>query len=132
MLHSETAEDLGKLILRLTVGVLVLLHGFHKLMNGVSGIEGMVTGAGLPALLAYGVFLGEVLGPVLLIVGFYARVGAALIMLNMIVAIVLAHSQQIFLLTPQGGWQLELQGLYLFAALALLLMGPGRMSLNGR
>lgn len=126
------SDDIGKLILRLTLGILVLLHGINKIFNGVAGIEGMLQGAGLPLVLAYGVYLGEVLGALLLIVGFYARAGAALILVNMLFAIGLAHSHQIFMLSKTGGWQLELQGMYLFTALALAVMGPGRIGINTR
>lgn len=47
--------DLGKLILRLTLGLLLLLHGIAKLENGVGWISGSLQGYGLPGFLAYGV-----------------------------------------------------------------------------
>ena len=125
-------EAIGKLVLRLALGVIVLLHGIAKLRGGIDGIEQMVQGHGLPAFLAYGVYAGELVGPVLLIVGFYARIGALLIALNMLVAFFLAHASQIFTLGPQGGWALELQGMLLFGAIASMLLGPGRPAINDR
>ncbi|MEX0607305.1 MAG: DoxX family protein [Halofilum sp. (in: g-proteobacteria)] len=122
----------GKLVLRLTLGLLVLLHGLAKLTGGIGGIEGMLSGIGLPAVFAYGVFLGEVLGPLLLMLGLYARIGAVLIAINMVAAILLAHGDELFMLTANGGWALELQGMFLFTAIALALTGPGRLSLNQR
>lgn len=127
---DTTATDSGKLIMRIALGLLVLLHGIAKLRGGLGGIEGMLTAQGLPPALAYGALIGEVLGPVLLLVGFYARVGAVLIALNMLVAFALAHLGQLGLLGPQGGWALELQGMFLAAAVALALMGPGRYGIN--
>ena len=124
------ADDVGKLILRITLGALVLLHGISKLSNGVSGIEGMLQGIGLPAFLAFGAYAGEVLAPILVLAGFYARVGAGLIVVNMLFALLLAHSHELFTLGKQGGWALELQGFFLFTALALAFMGPGRYSIN--
>lgn len=123
-------DDLGKLILRLTLGVLVGLHGFHKLVHGIAPIEAMVHNAGLPGFVAYGVLIGEVLGPVLVILGLYARIGAALIVINMGFAVALAHGQHLLALTSHGGWVLELQAMYLFTALALVLIGPGRFGIN--
>ncbi|HEY9098549.1 MAG TPA: DoxX family protein [Thiobacillus sp.] len=129
---KSNLDDVGKLILRLTLGILILLHGIAKLRHGITPIEGMVTGMGMPAFFAYGVYIGEVLGPLLLIVGFYARLGAAFIAANMLVAVALAHASQLTSLGGQGGWALELQGMFLFTALALVLIGPGRISVNRR
>lgn len=131
-MNYVTSDDIGKLILRLTIGLLILMHGIAKLTGGVDGIAGMVQGIGLPAGLAYLVIIGEVLAPILVIIGFYARIGAAVIVINMLVAIFLAHPGDIFAMTPQGGWALELQGLFLFGALALAFMHPGRFSINNR
>lgn len=124
------ADDAGKLILRLTLGILMLLHGIAKISGGIDGLEKMVAGAGLPSVLAYGVYVGEVLAPLLVIFGFYARFGAAIIVVNMLFAIFLAHRTDLFLLTRSGGWALELQGFFLFTALALVFMRPGRFGIN--
>ena len=123
-------DKAGKLILRVALGVIVLLHGIAKLKGGIDPITGMVTGAGLPGVVAYGVYLGEVLGPVLLILGFYARIGAALVAVNMLFALFLAHRADIFTLNAQGAWAIELQALMLFAAIAVMLLGPGKPSIN--
>jgi putative oxidoreductase len=125
-------ESIGKLILRLTLGGLILFHGVAKLMGGVGGLSGMVTGAGLPSFVAYGVYVGEVIAPILVLLGWYSRIGAALIAVNMLVAIGLAHRSELFTLGQSGGWALELQGMFLFTAIALTLLGPGRFRLNDR
>jgi len=130
-MHNDL-NDTGKLVLRLTLGILILLHGIAKLTHGIEPIEGMVTGMGMPAFIAYGVYAGEVVGPLLLIIGFYARIGAALIAINMLFAIALAHTSELTSLTQTGGWALELQGMFLFTAIALMLMGPGRFGVNQR
>lgn len=132
MASASTQQDLGKLVLRVALGVLILLHGVAKLKHGLGGIEGMVTAHGLPAFLAYGVLVGEVLAPVLLLLGWFARVGGVLVAANMLVAFGLAHMGQLGRLGPEGGWALELQGMYLAAAIAVALLGPGRYSVNQR
>jgi putative oxidoreductase len=125
-------DSVGKLILRLVLGLSILLHGIAKLIGGVGGIAGMLSGSGLPGVLAYGAYLGEVVGPLLLIVGWYSRVGAGLIAINMLFAVGLAHRADVFALGPQGGWAIELQAMFLFTAISLALMGPGRYSLNSK
>lgn len=129
---NSTLDAVAKLILRLALGILILLHGIAKLVNGIGPIENMVTGMGLPAFVAYGVFVGEVLGPILLIIGFHARLGAMLIAVNMLFAFPLAHTGELASFGPSGGWKLELQGMFLFTAVALALMGPGRFGINQR
>jgi len=124
-------DDIGKLVLRLSVGILLLMHGLYKLMYGIAGISAMVQANGWPGWIAYGVFIGEMVAPVLIILGVLTRASALVVVLNMLVAIYLAHSHQLFHLTKSGGWLLELQGLYLFGALAIALLGAGRLSVGG-
>jgi putative oxidoreductase len=131
-MNANTQAHHGKLVLRLVLGVLVLLHGVAKLRGGVGPIGEMLAAHGIPALVAYGALLGEVVGPLLLIAGFHARIGALLVAINMLFAFGLAHLGQLGMLNEQGGWQLELQGMFLGTAVALALLGPGRYSVNGR
>lgn len=128
---NQSHQDLGKFVLRITLGLLILLHGVAKITGGIGGIQGMVEGAGLPGVLAYGVYVGEVIAPILLIVGFQTRLAALIVAINMVVAIFLAHAGQIFQLSAQsGGWAIELQGMFLFTAIAVALLGAGRYSLD--
>ena len=131
-MSSTSCDDLGKLILRLALGILILMHGVAKLIGGIGGIESMLTAQGLPAFFAWGAYVGEVVAPILLILGFYTRASALIIAINMVVAILLAHSSQIFMINKMGGWQLELQGMFLFTSIALIFLGAGAYSLGGR
>lgn len=124
-------NDLAKLLLRVVLGVLILLHGIAKLKGGPGFVLGAVEKAGLPAALAYGVYIGEVLAPLLLIAGLWTRIAAAIVAVNMLFALYLVHVPQLGQLANTGGWALELQGLYLATALALVLMGAGRFSVGG-
>jgi putative oxidoreductase len=125
------SDDTGKLVLRLALGILILLHGIAKLSNGVGFISGMLTSHGLPGALAYLVYVGEILAPVLLIVGIYTRPAAWITVINMLVAIWLVHLKDIGVIGKTGGWALELQALFLFSALAVAFLGAGRFSLGG-
>jgi putative oxidoreductase len=124
-------DDAGKLILRLTVGLLMLSHGLHKLINGIDGISALIATNGWPSVLAYGVYIGEIVAPVLIILGVLTRPAALIVVVNMILAIYLAHSHQLFQLTKTGGWFLELQAFLLFGALCVALLGAGKFSLAG-
>ncbi|MGJ7489873.1 DoxX family protein [Variovorax sp. ZT4R33] len=125
------SDDTGKLVLRLALGILILLHGVAKLSSGVSGVGGMLASHGLPSALAYLVYIGEIVAPVLLIIGLYTRPAAWIIAINMVVAIWLVHTKDLLTLGKNGGWALELQGMFLFAAIAVALLGAGRLSVGG-
>ncbi|MGP4845400.1 DoxX family protein [Marinobacter sp. 1Y8] len=122
--------DLGKLIVRLTLGGLLLFHGVSKLFNGIGFIESQLISHGLPAVLAYGVYVGEVIAPLMLILGYQTKIGALIVVVNMVVAIALVHANQLMSLAGNGGWALELQGFFLFIALAVVFLGPGRYKLH--
>lgn len=127
----EIGDALGKAVLRITIGGLILMHGVHKLLYGIAPIKQMIMSHGLPAFLAYGVYLGEIAGPLLVIAGLFARIGGLLIVANMIVAILLVHTGMLLSVGPMGGYALELQACYLLGGVAIALMGAGRLSLGG-
>lgn len=123
-------EDLGKLVVRLSVGGLLLLHGVHKLLTGIAPIKAMVVAAHMPDLIAYGVYLGEIVGPILVILGLFSRIGGILIVVNMLAAVALAGLGRLMMLDAMGGYALELETFYLAGGLAVALLGAGRLSLN--
>jgi putative oxidoreductase len=86
----------------------------------------MLTSRGYPGWLAFGVFVGEVIAPLLVIVGIQVRVAALVMAANMIVAVALAHPKQIFSIGPHGGYALELQAFFLLTSLAVALLAGRR------
>ncbi|WP_075601598.1 DoxX family protein [Saccharicrinis aurantiacus] len=122
--------DAGLLLIRLSIGLLMLLHGLAKLSGGINFIKGMVSQLGLPQFLAYGVFVGEILAPIAIIIGIRTRLASAVFAINCLVAIFMAHSNDIFSLGKHGGWAIELLGLYLFGALALFFTGGGKYAFS--
>ena len=123
--------DAAKLLLRVLLGVLILLHGISKLIGGDNGVTGMLAKMGLPEALGHLVYVGEVVAPLMVILGPWTRAAALVIAVNMVVAVLLAHTGQLFSMNRSGGYALELQAMYLFTALAIALLGAGRYSLGG-
>ena len=119
-------QNIGLLILRLSIGFMLLLHGISKVADGFSGLKGMLAGMGMPKFFAYGALVGEVVAPVLLIIGLLTRPAAAVVAFNMLVAVAMAHSAAIFSLTSMGGWAIELPMLFFFPSLALIFTGGGK------
>ena len=126
-------QDLGKLLLRWMVGGLMAFHGWAKVQSdsGISGIKAMVVAKSLPEFVAYGVYVGELAAPALLILGFFTRGAALILAINMAVAVWLAHADDLLRLTSHGTYALELHAFYFVGALAILCLGPGRIALQG-
>lgn len=125
------SEDLGKLLLRLILGAVVLFHGAAKLSHGVEWIRGPLSEFGLPGSLAYGTFIGEVLAPILVILGFRTRLAALVIGFDLLMAIVLVLRHQIFVVKEMGGgWAIEIEAFILLTSVALFYLGGGRYSVT--
>ena len=131
-MNYQFQEEAGKLLLRLTVGILILFHGIGKILNPaiVEAIGTRLESDGWPASVAYGIYLGEILAPLLIVFGVLARIGGVLVAINMVFAILLSHTAQILTLSKSGGWALELQAFYLLGGIAIFLLGSGRMAVR--
>ena len=123
-------ENFAKLILRITVGGLLFMHGLHKVMNGNDFVVSAVKAAGLPEFIAWGVYVGEVAAPLLLIAGIYARIAAVVIAGNMFMSVVLSHRDIMFSRNEFGGLSIELNIFFFATAVALVLFGPGDYALQ--
>lgn len=122
--------DIAKLILRLTCGGLLFLHGSNSAINGIQHVREMVSRVGLPEFFAYGNLVGEVLAPLFMIAGYRARIAALVVAFNMLMSVVIAHRDIIFARNDFGGWMIELNIFYLMTALAVFFAGAGRYSLS--
>jgi putative oxidoreductase len=123
-------EDIGKLLLRLSCGGLLILHGYHKAFVDIEPIKEMVTNQGLPCSFAYGTIIGEFVAPIFVIAGFKSRIAAAIVTFNMLMSVVIAHRDIAFKLNDFGGWMIELNVLYMLSAIAILFLGSGKYSLS--
>ena len=118
--------DVGILILRVLVGSLLILHGIGNLFSGYAFIKSVMAESGLPQFLAYGAFTGEIVAPILIIIGYWERLASLFVAATMLVAIVTVHASEIFALNGFGGWAIELQAFYLFGAVAIFFTAGGK------
>lgn len=126
------SPEIAKLLLRLSVAIMMLFHGFDKIIHGISGVKSLVKSAGLPEFFAYGVYVGEVIVPIFILLGLYARVASLFLAFNMIVAIALAYSNSLFSLGKHGAPVIELPFFYLILSIAIFLLGSGKYSVNNK
>ena len=121
-------NDLGKLILRVLVGTLLLFHGIDKLQHGYGFVEQMIRNARFPGFFSHLILVGEILAPLFMILGLYTRQAALIQMFVMLMAIFLVHTKELFSVSAHGGYALELQAFYLFGSLAVFFFGAGRFN----
>ncbi len=124
------SENIGKLILRLMVGGMMLFHGIDKALHGITFIKGLLKMQGIPEMLAYGVYVGEILAPIFLIIGWKSRIWAGVMVFSMAVAIYLTKLGSFLSIGAHGSWALELPMFYLLSALAIVLLGSGKYAVE--
>lgn len=129
-LCNYTNDDLAKLLLRLMVAILMLFHGYSKVIHGVDGMMGMLEGHGIPGFVAYGVYLGEIIAPLMLIVGFRVKLATITIIGTMIFILSVPYADKIFTLTQQGAWAIELHMFYIMSSICIFLLGAGKYSID--
>ncbi|MEW4982093.1 MAG: DoxX family protein [Cycloclasticus sp.] len=132
MIDKNYSDGLGKLTVRITVGSLMFFHGIAKIMHpeSLEFIGNNLASIELPAALAYGVYIGEIIAPLMLIIGYYARIGGLIVAVNMLFAVALAHSGELLSLTQHGGWAIELQAFYLLGGFSVALLGSGQFAIK--
>jgi putative oxidoreductase len=123
-------NDLGKLILRCTVAALLLFHGIAKAQNGIAWMAGPLGAHHLPMFFGYGVYVAEIVAPILLIVGIFTRPAALVIVFDMVMAIFLVAGRNFFSKNMGGGWGVETEMFYLLTALAVFFLGSGRYAIS--
>lgn len=129
-MNSYYSDNIGKLFLRLSVGFLLILHGYGKINLGIEKIENILIKNDLPQILANGVYIGEIIAPIFVILGYFTRTFSFIILINMIVAIYLVHPNELISMKTNGGLFLELQYFYIISSILIIIFGAGKYSLD--
>jgi putative oxidoreductase len=124
--------ELAPFILRVVLGTIMAAHGLQKLQVGPANFGTALgqMGVPLPTLMGYVVTFVELVGGVLLIVGLLSRLAALLLTIDLVVAISLVKVHVGFLSPLQGGASAEFDLALIAGFLAILLAGPGRLSVD--
>ncbi|HKL48568.1 MAG TPA: DoxX family protein [Desulfuromonadales bacterium] len=136
----RTQDDTSALVLRLMLAIVFFPHGAQKVLGwfGGHGLEGTINyftqSMGLPLVLAVLVIAAEFLGSIGLFFGFLTRLAALGIGCVMVGAISMVHLQHGFFMNWQGnqaGEGIEYHLLAIAIAVALMIKGGGKWSLDG-
>ncbi|MBL9022662.1 MAG: DoxX family protein [Myxococcales bacterium] len=132
--RSAFLDDVALLVIRVSSGGLLALHGLSKVRMGTEGFANGLAQKGLPAptLLAYAATLSELVGGALVLLGLFTRPAAASLFVTMTVAWITTHANQAKLVGSGGGVPFEYPFFLSTVFLALTLCGGGRFSLDRR
>jgi putative oxidoreductase len=131
--------DLAVLLMRIGVGLVFIPHGYSKVFGkgGVAAFAADLPGYHVPAFLGYIAAYAEMFGAILLIVGLLTRVDAFLLACTMAVATFLVQLPDALSDVQPGAIRflsvirgIEMPFTLMIACLALILLGPGRISVD--
>jgi putative oxidoreductase len=122
-MNSHKLLAYGPFPIRILAGITFITHGLPK-FEDITGTQGFFGSIGLPPELVLPIGILEVIGGIALIIGVLTRIAAALLIIDMIGAIILVKLSDGFV----GGYEFEL--LLIAISLSLLLTGPGRISIE--
>ena len=123
----------GLAILRVVLGIAMLVHGWSKLSGGVDNVAGFFGGMlGIPApgLMAWVVTIVELVGGILLVVGFLTHIAGVFIALDMLGAILFAYLLRGAPFIENGQITWEREAVFAAAALCIVLAGPGAWAVD--
>lgn len=133
LLYCDSVGQAGSaalLALRLVMGAAFVLHGWPKIQHP---FDWMGPDSTMPSALLGLAALAEFGGGIALIPGILTRLAALGIAAVMVVAIAAVHLPQGHpFVSSTGGPSHELAAIYLVCAILLLILGPGRFSLDAR
>ena len=93
-------------------------------------MSGPLAAAHLPFFIAYGVYVGEIVAPIFLIIGLWTRVASLVVAFNMVMAISLEAWRLAPTINRGGGWGVEVEAFFLLTALTVFFLGAGRYSIS--
>ena len=129
MRYLDRLQPLALLVMRLTLGLIMTVHGSQKVFGGLHQFANVVHGMGIPAWLGYMAAFVELLGGLMILVGFFTGAAAFAICIDLIVAIWKVHWQQGFTISDgRIGYEFALSAATI--AFALIFFGGGPISLD--
>ena len=122
----------GLAILRIVLGIAFVVHGWSKLSGGVGNIAVFFGSIGIPAagVIAWVVTIVELVGGILLVVGFLSQIAGILIALDMLGVILFAYLLRGAPFIENGAITWEKEAVFAAAAICLALAGPGAWSVD--
>ncbi len=84
----------------------------------------------MPGFIAYGVLIGEVVAPILIVLGLFTRPAALVLAFTMVIARLMVGTGKTFALDSVGAWAIESLVYFFIGALAVAILGAGRYAVG--
>ena len=126
----NTKQNIGLLILRVTIALTMLIYGITKLIFGIDFIKDLFTIHGLPSFLSYGIYIGEIVAPILIIIGFRTKLAGLIFAFNCFIAIIMVQLPNLLKLNEFGGWSIAPIFIYMIFGISLIFTGAGKYAIS--
>lgn len=123
-------QHIGLFTLRTSIAFTMLIYGITKLINGIEFIKDLLTQYGLPHFIGYGIYIGEIIAPILIIIGFRTKLAGLIFALNCLIAILMVQLPNVFKLNEFGGLAIGPIFIYMMFGLAIFFTGAGKYALS--
>jgi len=123
-------QHIGLLILRTSIAFTMLIYGITKSIHGIDFIKSIFTEYGLPSFFGYSIFIGEILAPVFIIIGFRTKLAGIVFAINSFAAILMVQLPNLLKLNEFGGWAIGLIFIYLMFGISLFFTGAGKYAIS--
>ncbi|MFH4965728.1 DoxX family protein [Gaetbulibacter sp. M235] len=126
----NTKQHIGLLIIRIGISFTMLIYGITKLIYDIDFIKDLFTQHGLPSFLGYGIYIGEIIAPILIILGFRTKLAGLVFAINCFAAILMVQLPNLLKLNEFGGWAIGPIFIYMIFGIALIFTGAGKFAIS--
>lgn len=126
----DTKQHTGILIIRVSIAFTMLIYGITKFIFGNDFIATLLVQYGFPSVFSYAVFVGEIIAPILIIIGFRTKQAGLVFAVNCFIAILMVQLPNLLNLNNSGGWAIDLIFIYMMFGIALFFIGAGKYAVS--
>lgn len=126
----NTKQNIGLLLLRVSIASTMLIYGITKLVYGIDFIKDVFIQHRLPSFLGYGIYIGEIIAPLLIIIGFRTKLAGVVFAFNCFAAILMVQLPNLLTLNEFGGWAIGPIFIYMIFGIALIFTGAGKYAIS--
>lgn len=123
-------DDLGKLLLRVAVAIIMIFYGIFRFKNNLGIFHEVIISMGLPSFFEYTTYLRDFFVPIMLLTGIRVRLASLFVIVTMSFAVFKHNYSEPIVLNDVNLISIDLQVFYIVAAMAILFLGAGKYAIK--